>query len=77
LQYGELVAQRKDLDVLVHIADRQQPHEGEHVRQRQVGPVAAARSLILAYRTSRSVAAFDNRRPPRMDDVFGTHSVAA
>jgi hypothetical protein len=34
LQDGQLVAQREDLDVLVHIVHRQQPHEGEHVRQR-------------------------------------------
>ncbi|WP_165439967.1 hypothetical protein [Micromonospora kangleipakensis] len=34
---GELVAQRKNLDVLVGIARRQQPDEGEHARQRQVG----------------------------------------
>jgi hypothetical protein len=32
LQDGELVAQRKNLDVFVHIAHRQQPHEGEYVR---------------------------------------------
>jgi hypothetical protein len=37
LEDGELVAERKDLDVLVHVAGRQQTHEGEHVRQRQVG----------------------------------------
>jgi len=37
LQDGELVAQRKDLDVLVHVAHGQQSHEDEHVRQRQVG----------------------------------------
>jgi hypothetical protein len=37
LQDGELVAQRKNLDVLVHIAHRQQPYEGEHARERQVG----------------------------------------
>jgi hypothetical protein len=37
LQDGELVAQREDLDVLVHDARRQQAHEGEHVGQRQVG----------------------------------------
>jgi hypothetical protein len=37
LQDGELVAQRKDLGVFVHIAHRQQPYEGEHARERQVG----------------------------------------
>ncbi len=37
LQDGELVAQREDLDVLIHVTARKQPHEGEHVRQRQVG----------------------------------------
>jgi hypothetical protein len=33
LQDGELVAQRKDLDVLVRIAHRQQPYEGDHARE--------------------------------------------
>jgi hypothetical protein len=37
LDDGELVAQRKNLDGLVHIAHRQQPCEGEHVCQGQVG----------------------------------------
>jgi hypothetical protein len=37
LQDGELVAQCEDLDVSVHIFDRQQPHEGDHTRQCQVG----------------------------------------
>src|SRR4051794_16362987 len=32
LQDGELVAQREDLDVLVHVAGRQQSHEVEYVR---------------------------------------------
>jgi hypothetical protein len=37
LQDGKLVTQRQDLDVLVRIAHRQQPDEGEHARERQVG----------------------------------------
>ncbi|MER5916400.1 hypothetical protein ABT124_39930 [Streptomyces sp. NPDC001982] len=37
LQDGQLVAQRQDLDVLVHSAHRQQPYEGEHARHGQVG----------------------------------------
>ncbi|WP_164835779.1 hypothetical protein [Actinacidiphila soli] len=30
LQNGQLVAQRQYLHVLVHVAHRQQPYEGEH-----------------------------------------------
>jgi hypothetical protein len=30
LQDGQLVAQRQYLHVLVHVAHRQQPYEGEH-----------------------------------------------
>jgi hypothetical protein len=37
LQDGELVAQRKNLDVLVRIGHRYEPYEGEHARERQVG----------------------------------------
>jgi hypothetical protein len=37
LQDTELVAQRQNLDVLVGVARRQQPYEGEHARERQVG----------------------------------------
>jgi hypothetical protein len=37
LQDGGLVTQRKNLDVLVHIAHRQQPYEGEHAREGEVG----------------------------------------
>jgi hypothetical protein len=37
LQDGELVPQRKDLDVLVAVAHRQQAYEGEGVRHRKVG----------------------------------------
>jgi hypothetical protein len=37
LQDAELMAQRQDLDVLVGVANRQQPYEGEYARQRQVG----------------------------------------
>jgi hypothetical protein len=34
LQDAELMAQRQDLDVLVGVAHRQQPYEGEHARER-------------------------------------------
>jgi hypothetical protein len=37
LQDGELVAQGEDLDVLVGVAHRQQPDEGEHACERQIG----------------------------------------
>jgi hypothetical protein len=37
LQHAELMAQRQDLDVLVGVAHRQQPDEGEHARKCQVG----------------------------------------
>jgi len=37
LQDSQLVAQRQDLDVLVHIAHRQQPYEGEHARHGETG----------------------------------------
>ncbi|MFD0503455.1 hypothetical protein ACFQ0G_11885 [Streptomyces chiangmaiensis] len=37
LQDSQLVAQRQYLDVLVHIAHRQQPDEGEHARHGEVG----------------------------------------
>lgn len=37
LQDGQLVAQRQYLDVLVNIAHRKQPHEGEHARHGEVG----------------------------------------
>ena len=36
-QNGQLIAQRQDLDVLVHSAHRQQPHEGEHARHGKIG----------------------------------------
>jgi hypothetical protein len=44
LQDGQLVAQCQYLDVLVDVADRQQPYEGEHTRH---GEVATARSTSL------------------------------
>jgi hypothetical protein len=34
---GQLVAQRQYFDVLVRIAHRQQPYQGEHTRHREVG----------------------------------------
>jgi hypothetical protein len=37
LQDGQLVAQRQYLHVLVDVADRQQPYEGEHTRHGEVG----------------------------------------
>jgi hypothetical protein len=37
LQDAELMAQRQNLDVLVGVAHRQQPYEGEYARQRHVG----------------------------------------
>jgi hypothetical protein len=37
LQDDELVAQRQDLDVLVDVAHRQQPYDGEQARECQVG----------------------------------------
>jgi hypothetical protein len=37
LQDGELVTQRKNLDVFVRVAHGQQAYEGEHARERQVG----------------------------------------
>jgi hypothetical protein len=37
LQDAELMAQRQNLDVLVGVAHRQQPHEGKHARECQVG----------------------------------------
>jgi hypothetical protein len=37
LQDSELVTQRKNLDVFVRVAHRQQAYEGEDARERQVG----------------------------------------
>jgi hypothetical protein len=37
LKDGDLVAQRKDFDVFVPIAHRQQPQRGEGVRDGQIG----------------------------------------
>jgi hypothetical protein len=37
LQDGQLVPQRQYLDVLVNVAHRQQPYEGEHARHGEVG----------------------------------------
>ncbi len=37
LQNSQLVAQRQYLDVLVHMAHRQQPNEGEHTQHGEVG----------------------------------------
>jgi hypothetical protein len=37
LQDSQLVAQRQYLDVLVNIAHRQEPYEGEHARHGKVG----------------------------------------
>ncbi|MGI5518767.1 hypothetical protein [Streptomyces sp. CA-106131] len=37
LQDRQLVAQRQYFDVLVHIAHRQQPYQGEHARHSEVG----------------------------------------
>ena len=37
LQDTELVAQRQNLDVLVGVARRQQPYDGEHACERRVG----------------------------------------
>jgi hypothetical protein len=37
LQDGQLMPQHEYLDVLVNIAHRQQPNEGEHARHGEVG----------------------------------------
>ncbi|MFE2521796.1 hypothetical protein [Streptomyces mirabilis] len=37
LQDNQLVARHQYLDVFVHIAHRQQSHEGEHARQGEAG----------------------------------------
>ncbi|GAB3849264.1 hypothetical protein [Dactylosporangium cerinum] len=73
LQDGELVAQRKNFDVLVHIALRQQSDEGEHARERQVGQSQQHDGIILAYAVSRRSAASRTGRSQPMDGIFGTH----
>jgi hypothetical protein len=76
LQDDELVAQRQDLDVLVGVAHRQQPYEGEHARERQVGQ--SQQHDASSWRTpSRGLQPYPRTgRSQPMDGVFGTYNVA-
>src|SRR5262245_58586026 len=46
LQHGELVAQCQDLGILVMVAHRQEPYEGEHACQGQVGQSQQHRMIL-------------------------------
>ncbi|MFD3558300.1 hypothetical protein ACFWVU_01335 [Streptomyces sp. NPDC058686] len=48
LQHGELMAQCQDLGILVMVAHREDPYQGEHARQGQVGQSQQYRTILAS-----------------------------
>ncbi|WP_370088415.1 hypothetical protein [Streptacidiphilus sp. MAP12-16] len=65
LQNGELVAQRKNLNVLVTVAHRQQTYEGEGVRHRNVDQSQHKTIMPLTYRDPVIIRTPDRAIPAR------------
>ena len=85
LEHGELVAQGEDLDVLVTVAHRQQPQDGEGVGDGQIGqtkqhPVIMPASNTRARRPAKlpvnapTNASTIECRLTCLDVIFGMHT---
>jgi hypothetical protein len=88
LEYGELMAQGEDLDVLVTVTHRQQEQDGEGVGDGQIGqtkqhphimpvsnaqPCRLADSLVTAPANARTITC----RLNSTDLIFGMHNTGA
>jgi hypothetical protein len=66
LQDCQLVAQRQYLDVLVRVADRQQPYEGEHTRHGEVGQSQHQRPFAKTFTSQAMDGVFGIRNPSEL-----------